>query len=395
MNTLKTFFTWSAVSAQNYTGLKNADLDTQIIPENLKTYLKQSDDGWFAYSIPAAKNTKSMCCYNQGKRSVCELNKNQHGYGSSSDSPYTGNIHVFVNLEKGQVNKVMPVGDHCEIKAQGITVDWLTGVNQRQSIQWLKKQASIKDKGDDNGSLYVLSLHPDEAAADALFDLAKNNVGDHSEQAVFWLGQRKHDGFDRLKSLYEVLPHGEVRRKLNFALSQNKNNEAVDLLKSIAQHDADDEQQADAIFWLSQTGEVADLPAFFVDLMDESNNREVKEKAVFSLSQINSAEANVELMKLVKDHNDAEVREKALFWLAQNSPLKAKQAALNLLDSNGSRNEQENAVFVLSQLPSKDSSQALFDIVKGNYSRQIKKKALFWLSQSDDETTLNKLEDLL
>ena len=192
-----------------------------------------------------------------------------------------------------------------------------------------------------------------------------------------------------------VLPHGQVRRKLNFALSQNNTNEAVDLLKSIAQYDEDEKQQADAIFWLSQTNEVVDLPAFLVDLMNDSNTYKVKEKAIFSLSQIDNEASNQELMKLVRNHKDARVREKALFWLAQNSPLKAKKAALNLLESRTNASEQENAVFILSQLPSKNSSQALFDIVRGDYSRQIKKKALFWLSQSDDETTLSKLEDLL
>ncbi len=403
MNTLKTIFqsavfatvAWSVASAQQYTGLENSDLVTKIVPENLKTYLNQQSDGWFAYSIPAVPNTHSMCCYNHGKQSICDLNKNHHGYGSSSDTPYTENIHVFVNLDKGQVNQIMPVGDHCEVKASGMTIDWLTDVNQRQSIQWLKNQISNEGKGDENGSLYALGLHPDEAAADALFDLAKSNAGDYSEQAVFWLGQREYDGFDRLESLYQVLPRGEVRRKLNFALSQNSNTEAVDLLKSIAQHDEDDKQQADAIFWLSQTDEVNDLPAFLIDLMSDSNSHEVRDKAIFSLSQIDNEEANHELMKLVEGHKDSQVREKALFWLAQNSPQKAKKAALSLLESNSNVSEQENAVFVLSQLSTKESSQALFDIVKGDYARNIKKKALFWLSQSDDHSVLSQLEDLL
>ena len=336
-----------------------------------------------------------MCCYNQGKQTVCDLNKKQHGYGSSSNSPDTEHINIFVNLVKGQVSEIMPVGDHCQVKASGMIIDWLTDVNQSQSIEWLKSNASEKDKGDANGSLFVLSLHPDNAAAEALYELAKNNAGDHSEQAVFWLGQREYDGFDRLKSLYQVLPKGEVRRKLNFALSQNQQSEATDLLKSIAQHDEDSEQQADAIFWLSQTDDVAGLPSFLVNLMNDSNSPEVKEKAIFSLSQIDNDTANDELMQLVKDHDDVQVREKALFWLAQNSPQKAKKAALNLLDSDHSQSEQENAVFILSQLPNQQSSQALFDIVKGNYSRDIKKKALFWLSQSDDSLVLSQLEEML
>ena len=402
MNILKTLIQSAALSTLIWTTASaqpQSDLDTNLIPEKLNSYLIQAKDGWFAYSIPAAKNTHSMCCYNQGKQSVCDLNKSQHGYGSSSDSPLTENIHVLVNLEQGQVNQIMPVGDHCEIKAEGITVDWLTNVSEKQSIQWLKSQAMDHKNDHHNGSLYVLSLHQGKQAAEALYDLADNNAGDYSEQAVFWLGQRQQDGFEYLKSLYQDLPVGEVRRKLNFALSQNKTLEAVDLLKSIAQNDNDDEQQADAIFWLSQTDDVDELPEFLVELMSASNKQAVKEKAIFSLSQINNDEANDALMKLVKDHQDAEVREKALFWLAQNSPEKAKIAALEVLKSeqkeSRSENEWENAVFVLSQLPSEVSSAVLFSIVKGDYARHIKKKALFWLSQSGDEVTISQLEDLL
>ena len=407
MNILKTLFQSMALSTLIWTTASaqpSGDFSTQVIDENLNTYAKQQDGGWFAYSIPAAPNTHSMCCYNQGKQSVCDLNKSQQGYGSSSDSPYTENIHVLVHMDQGQVNQIMPVGDACEVKAEGITVGWLTHVSEQQSIQWLKSQAMDNITGHHNGSLYVLSLHQGKAAATALYELAKQNPGqpggqENSEQAVFWLGQRQQDGFEYLKSLYQDLPVGDVRRKLNFALSQNNTLEAVDLLKSIALEDQDDEQQSDAIFWLSQTDEVAGLPAFLIGLVSDSNKQAVKEQAIFSLSQINNDEANDELMALVKDHKDAEVREKALFWLAQNSPEQAKQAALEVLNSNpkqsGSEKEWDNAVFVLSQLPREISSAVLFSIVKGDYARNIKKKALFWLSQSVDEATISQLEKML
>jgi HEAT repeat protein len=187
----------------------------------------------------------------------------------------------------------------------------------------------------------------------------------------------------------------EIRRQVNFALSQNKHADAIKLLQQIAQHDKDQAQQADAIFWLSQTDHVADLPTFLVGLLSATDKSEIKEKAIFSLSQINNAESNQALTNLAKDHKDVAVREKALFWLAQNSPEQAQKAALNILDLGGKDSELENAVFVLSQLPSQQSSAALFAIVKGDYPRNIKKKAIFWLTQSDDEAVLTQLEQWL
>ena len=384
--------TVGTVSAQqSFTNLNINEVNSDLTQYVKKNHSKQ----WFAYSIPTAENTASMCCFNQGKQSVCDLNQAQHGFGSSSESPSTDNIHVFVHLDKGKVDRIMPVGDHCAVKSAGLTVDWLPAVSEQQSIQWLKDQVINHYKQGGNDGLYVLSLHPDQQAAQTLFDLAEDNAGESSQQAVFWLGQRQQDGFAYLNALYESLPVGEIRRQVNFALSQNKQVDAIKLLQQIAQHDKDQAQQADAIFWLSQTDEVADLPAFLIDLMSTTESDEIKDKAIFSLSQINNDAANTELNKLVKDHKDAEVREKALFWLAQNNPQLAQQAALNILESGGKESELENAVFVLSQLPSKQSSEALFAIVKGDYPRNIKKKAIFWLSQSDDANTLSKLEELL
>ncbi len=387
--TCLTIIAFGHATAQPFTNLQ-----TQIVPEDLSTYLKQHDDGWFAYSVPAQSNTRSMCCYDKGKQAVCDLTTRNYGYGSSSDSPYTDNVNVFVQLNDGEVEQIMPIGDHCDVKAEGLTVAWLTDVSNNQSIQWLQQQA-IQSGDDHNGSMYVLGLHQGDEAAEALMDLAEDNAGEYSEQAVFWLGQRQSDGYQYLAELYESLPVGDVRRKLNFALSQNHTDEAVALLKTIALGDRDSEQQADAIFWLSQTDDVADLPEFLIDLMSNTSSNKVQERAIFSLSQINTSQANQQLAMLVKDHKDAQVREKSLFWLAQNSPEQARTAAMDLLKSSHRESEQENAVFVLSQLPSEQSSTALFEVIKGDYKRGIKKKALFWLSQSDDPETISQLEDLL
>jgi HEAT repeat protein len=368
-------------------------ITTQSVTQELKQYLSNANDGWFVYSIKAAPETRSMCCFNDREHAACDLNNKQYGYGSSSDSPYTESIHIFTQVKQGSIKRIMPVGDSCEVKGKGQTVDWLQNVTAQQSISWLKDQAMAQD--DHNGSLYVLSLHPEKQASEAIYSLAKDNHKDYSEQAVFWLGQRKDDGFAYLKKLYKELPKGDVRHHLNFALSQHESTEAINLLKKIATNDQDSEQQADAIFWLSQTDSIDNLPQFLMNLMNESQYREVKEKAIFSLSQINTAEASEHLAQLVKSHQDPEVREQSLFWLAQNDPEKAQKAAIKLLKSPSNESEQENAVFVLSQLPNQQSADALFAILKGNYHKNIKKKALFWLSQSDDKTTLDRLEKML
>jgi len=373
-----------------------AALNSRINNDSLTQYLQQSfNDQWFVYRIPAAENTRSMCCFNQDETAVCDLNRTHHGYGSSDSSSYTEHIRLFVHINKGQVQQVLPVGDHCEVKAEGLGIDWLQQVSVTQSIQWLKQLIASVGDGDDNGSLFALSLHDDKAAAQAMYELAINNANEYSAQAVFWLSQRPKDGLAYLQALYEELPLGEARSQIGFALSQINQPEAVNLLKQIAQYDPQIEQQADAIFWLSQTDTEGDIAKFLISILAQSTSSEIKQKAVFSLSQMKSEIAESELIKLVTGHNDSEVRSQALFWLAQTKPMLGEKAAINLIQNSQQSDEQEQAVFVLSQLPAKHASVALFKIVKGHYDRHIKKKALFWLSQSDDEDTLKQLENLL
>ena len=371
-------------------------LNIREVKQSLAVYAKQqSGDGWFAYSVPAAPDTHSMCCFNHGEQSRCDLSEQGTGYGSSSNAPFTDYIHVFVEYQGQDIKRIMPVGDHCQVKAEGLTVEWLAHVDNQQSIEWLAAQAHADQDKHHRGSLYTLSLHDDPLAAETLYDMASEQAGQLAEQSVFWLGQRKSDGFPYIKQLFNELPVGKIRRKVNFALSQNENPKALELLKKIASHDQDKEQQADAIFWLSQADDVEDLPAFLLDLLNHSDDQGIKEKAIFSLSQIDSEAANEVLTQLVEEHDSADVREKALFWLAHNHPEQAAAVAMQLLQNSAQQNEQENAVFVLSQLPGNQGTQALLDIVKGPYTRSIKKKALFWLSQSDDEDTIKALEQLL
>lgn len=307
-------------------------LTTEQKNQSLTSYVKQSKaDQWFVYSIPAPVNTPSMCCFEKGATTACDLNRAQGGYGSSSSSPTTDNIHVFVHLDQGQVQRIMPVGDHCEVKAKDRRIDWLSQVNATASIDWLSQLVIDAGEGDINGSLYTLSLHADPMAAQSMYELASNHTQAYSEQAIFWLGQRTADGFVHLEKLLKELPVGESRKKINFALSQHQQPAAISLLKQIAQQDPDQQQQADAVFWLSQTKDIDDVDTFLLNLIKTTDSSAIKERAVFSLSQ----------------------------------------------------------------LPNNQGTAVLFAIIQGDYAREIKKNALFWLSQSDDDETIKQLESLL
>ena len=78
-----------------------------------------------------------------------------------------------------------------------------------------------------------------------------------------------------------------------------------------------------AVFWLGQAaGDVATRG--LADLVDDRDvDRDVKEQAVFALSQQRTADAVPALIRIARTHPDREVRRKALFWLGQSDDPRA------------------------------------------------------------------------
>jgi hypothetical protein len=352
---------------------------------------KSNKNSWFAYTVKAQDDTRSMCCWDAENKSQssCNLNSTIRSYGTSDTSPITENINIYVKLKKGQVDTIIPMGDQCQVNTNGVKVSWLKKVTQQNSINWLKDN-SLKNQ--DHNSLYALALHKDESASVALFDIASEN-NNNSENAVFWLGEVRIDGVEYLKKLYQTLPKGPVKRHINFALTQTKSPQGIELLKQIASEDKDVEQRGDALFWIGQSNQEGIIQVLLKSINNDPSHK-VKEKAIFSLSQIKTDQAIMALLDIAKNNKNEALQNKALFWLAQVSPIKAREMVLKILEQGSSEDRIENAVFTLSQL-SQSKDEALFQLISGNYSKQVKKQALFWLSQSDNTGTIDKLQKLL
>jgi hypothetical protein len=73
-----------------------------------------------------------------------------------------------------------------------------------------------------------------------------------------------------------------------------------------------------SVFWLGQAaGEAA--TAGLTSLVDDNSvDRDVREHAVFALSQRPKDESVPALIKVARSHRDPEIRKKALFWLGQS-----------------------------------------------------------------------------
>ncbi len=120
----------------------------------------------------------------------------------------------------------------------------------------------------------------------------------------------------------------------------------------------------DAVFAATLADSADVWPDLLAAAKDESRPREVRRAAVFWVGQEAAAEIASELEEIVDDDaEDLQVR--------------------------------EHAVFALSQRRDDESVDALLRIARTHRDPRIRKKALFWLGQSDDRRALELFEEIL
>jgi len=96
-----------------------------------------------------------------------------------------------------------------------------------------------------------------------------------------------------------------------------------DLLKIAKSDQVSRKVRRSAVFWLGQAvGDAATKG--LTDLVDDGNaDRDVRESAVFALSQRPREEGVPALIRIVRENKDPDLRRKAIFWLGQSDAPRA------------------------------------------------------------------------
>lgn len=94
-------------------------------------------------------------------------------------------------------------------------------------------------------------------------------------------------------------------------------------LLALAKSDAPKAIRKDAVFWLSQAA-AAEATKGLTDLVDDTaEDRDIREQAVFAISQRPAEQSVPVLIRLVKTNRDPQIRRKAMFWLGQSDDPRA------------------------------------------------------------------------
>jgi hypothetical protein len=322
-------------------GLTNANVKQQTSITDPAEAVRQTENGWLAFSIPALDGTQSPCCWKgnwadwrtgQGEQG-CKLNGRQQSFGTHSDSPVTENLIVMAEIQRGKLSHLRAVGEQCPVDGDGENVLWIGDVDSTAGLNWLESMA-VSSNGESirHSALFAMALHRSEEVAQRLYKMARGPETGDPQETVFWLGEARGEaGLDSLERLLEELPQGDTRRQINFALAQNGSSAAFELLTRISRSDADPEQRSTALFWLAEAFPEQAGDILLKALADEQN-QEVKEQAVFAVSQLPHEMSSPMLLDIARDSQQSdEVRKQALFWLANSDDERAVAALTELL----------------------------------------------------------------
>ncbi|HKG91236.1 MAG TPA: hypothetical protein VKA84_05070 [Gemmatimonadaceae bacterium] len=217
-------------------------------------------------------------------------------------------------------------------------------------------------------ALFALSRLDGGAGTDAILRFARGGAGDH------WL-----------------------RPKAVFWLSQTDDPRARAALRDIAGDDgAPGDVRESAIFALSQGEDGADAAdlAFLERLYGRLDDSRLQDKVIFSVSQIGGRDAMRWIVSVAADSTQPlQMRKQALFWAGQRG------AELEDLDALYSRLTEpalrEHYTFVLSQRSESAALDRLVRIARTDASPRVRKQALFWLGQKDDPRAVALIRELI
>ncbi len=160
--------------------------------------------------------------------------------------------------------------------------------------------------------------------------------------------------------------------------------------------DSEDDVQATALNALMQMDAERALPILKKVLARRDDaSLCLRRRAVFMVSQHESAETAEILLAAARTDPDPEVRSQAVFWLSQVQSPQAVAALDSIASSSKDAEVQEKAIFALSQQESPEARRAMRRYAeRSDISDELRGRAVFWLAQSDNPEDLAYLRGM-
>ena len=209
---------------------------------------------------------------------------------------------------------------------------------------------------------------------------------------LYWLGKMTEDSsLGLVSALYGRNPGEKVRKDLIAAAGCHGTPKLVlPFLGHVLSGPGPDGLRKDATFWIGQQNDAEGLRLLSRTARSD-RSQEVREGAVFAISEVELPAAADELIALARGAELRDVRKQAVFWLGQMASEKSGKILEEIALKDGDLEVQEHALFALSELPENGGLDALIKLAKTHPDPRIRKKAVFWLGESDDPRALDAI----
>jgi HEAT repeat protein len=173
-----------------------------------------------------------------------------------------------------------------------------------------------------------------------------------------------------------------LRRKALFLVSQKAGSNGAEILLESARTDPDQEVREQAVFWLSQVHDDPRAVEMLDSLLLHSDNAAIREKTLFALSQQHDRGSPMLRAFAGQESQPEELREKAIFWLGQTGNPDDEAWLRNQFRREKSEDLKEKIIFSIAQHHDSDTGEWLLNVVTDStQSVDTRKKAIFWANQ--------------
>ena len=225
------------------------------------------------------------------------------------------------------------------------------------------RKARKKSVGD--AAIAALSTLEDDVGVPALIDLARNGSVGTRRNAAFWLGQNGS---------------ASARRMLH-TMIENANE--------------DDRVRSHAIFSLTHGGDTPDAEfAYLRNLYSRLDDHEVKEAIIQGMQEDEGAGGRWLIERALDTREASELRKKAIFWAGQREATPTAELVRVYREADETE-LREHAIFVLSQREDNAAIDELLRVARDDPDKEMRGKALFWLAQKDDPRIKKLIADLV
>jgi hypothetical protein len=214
---------------------------------------------------------------------------------------------------------------------------------------------------------------------------------------LIWLGAYDDHtaSFILQKEIYSENKIVDVREDLIVVIALHQIQPQVkDFLIDIIEDEENQDLREEAVFWLGQQN-LPEVTEYLYKLANNDDEGEIREKAVFALSQLDNEQATDYVIDLAQNSDNYDVRKEAIFWLGQIASEKAYESLQDIIYDENEQELKEQAIFALSQLPDNEGVSPLIKIATNHENAQLRKKAIFWLGQTGDPRALETIISII